>query len=81
MKPALNDTVRVKAFRVPKEAYPDPSESTPYVPFADRMTTVRSKAFKDATTMVRRDAVSKWLTFQIWGVAVLLVAVMFVLFR
>ncbi len=67
MDPALRDTVRVKAITLPKEAYPDP-------------VTVRSKAVS-ATTLVRHEGLGKWLTFQMWGVAFLLVAVLFVLFR
>jgi hypothetical protein len=86
LRPEQINTLRMKAFRIPREAYRD-DDTIPMSPrslgrCADH-TTVRARAFDaDApTVVVRREGLDLRLTVQIWGLAAVLVAVMVVLFR
>jgi len=86
VKAALANTVRVKAIRIPKEAFPDENDTQPsrpsFVPFSDQMSTVRQRAL-DATTIVETDETKRGsrVALHIWGIAVVLVALLVVIFR
>jgi hypothetical protein len=95
LRPELIETLRMKAVRIPREAYRDddtiPNGMPNGMPISSRSlgrcanhgTTVRARPIgPDApTVVVRRERLDLRLTVQIWGLAAVLVAVMVVLFR